>query len=597
MVSAGDNHSCGVRSDGTLACWGANFYGESAPPAGTFTQVAAGSLHSCGVRTGGALACWSYNANGQSSPPSGTFTAVTVGQYHSCGLRTDGTVACWGFNGFGQSPPPAGAFTAIEAGGFRTCGVRSNATIACWDASGPLEAPIGPFTAVDAATDGACGVRPSGSLVCWGLMPPGEPPPGRFKTVSTGDRGSCGERVDGVFQCWGLDAALGEPFGLPGRSAPPGALVVLDAPARVMDTRSPDGHTVDGKFQASGRIPAGATSQLTVAGRADIPLTAATVALNVTVAGAGGDGFLIVFPCGAPVPDASNVNFVDGQTVANAVLAKVGTGGKICLYSSAPVDAIVDITWYFPDLTGFVPLAAPARTMDTRSPGGRTLDGRFQRQGRVAAATVFELVLAGRAGLPLDASAVALNVTVAGAGGVGFLTVFPCGDVVPDVSSLNFVGGQTIPNAVLVKLSLTGTVCLYSSAATDVIVDVTGYFPDPSAFVAMRVPRRLADTRSLDARVTSGSTFELLVAGRSDVPYDASSVALNVTAVGAGGDGYVTVYPCGAPLPDASNLNFVRGQTVPNAVLAKVGTSGKICVYSSATTDVMVDVTGFSSSS
>ena len=67
---------------------------------------------------------------------------------------------------------------------------------------------------------------------------------------------------------------------------------------------------------------------------------------------------------------------------------------------------------------------------------------------------------------------------------------------------------------------------------------------------------------------------------------------LNVTAVSPSSGGYLTVFPCGSSRPLASNLNVV-GEIVPNAVLAKVGTDGKVCLYTSAATDIVADVNGF----
>ncbi len=69
------------------------------PPAGTFIQVSAGYAHTCGLRTDGTLACWGCNDYGQAAPPAGTFSQVSAGGYHTCGLQTDGTLACWGHDG------------------------------------------------------------------------------------------------------------------------------------------------------------------------------------------------------------------------------------------------------------------------------------------------------------------------------------------------------------------------------------------------------------------------------------------------------------------------------------------------------------------
>jgi alpha-tubulin suppressor-like RCC1 family protein len=68
-VSAGAYFACGVRTDGALACWGDNRYGQAAPPTGTFQSVSAGYFFACGVRTDGTLACWGNNDDGEATPP------------------------------------------------------------------------------------------------------------------------------------------------------------------------------------------------------------------------------------------------------------------------------------------------------------------------------------------------------------------------------------------------------------------------------------------------------------------------------------------------------------------------------------------------
>jgi hypothetical protein len=70
-------------------------------------------------------------------------------------------------------------------------------------------------------------------------------------------------------------------------------------------------------------------------------------------------------------------------------------------------------------------------------------------------------------------------------------------------------------------------------------------------------------------------------------------VVLNVTIVDAGGSGYATVYPCDAPRPNASNLNFLAGQTIPSAVIARPSGSGAVCLFTTASVDMLVDVNGY----
>ena len=127
-MSAGGNYSCGVRFDGTVACWGYNASGQSSPPAGSFTLVSAGDDHACGIRIDGTLGCWGYNAWGQASPPVGAFFQVSAGATHTCGVRPDGAVACWGQNGQGQATPPR--VTCADFDGSGTVDVGDLTTIA-----------------------------------------------------------------------------------------------------------------------------------------------------------------------------------------------------------------------------------------------------------------------------------------------------------------------------------------------------------------------------------------------------------------------------------------------------------------------------------
>jgi hypothetical protein len=70
-------------------------------------------------------------------------------------------------------------------------------------------------------------------------------------------------------------------------------------------------------------------------------------------------------------------------------------------------------------------------------------------------------------------------------------------------------------------------------------------------------------------------------------------VVLNVTVADARGPGFITVFPCGSTQPLASNLNYVTGSVLPNAVVSQVGTDGRVCFYSNASTHLIVDVNGF----
>lgn len=110
-------------------------------------------------------------------------------------------------------------------------------------------------------------------------------------------------------------------------------------------------------------------------------------------------------------------------------------------------------------------------------------------------------------------------------------------------------------------------------------------------------PLRVLDTRET-AKPTAGSYNPVVIAGLAGVPSTATAVVLNVTAIDAGGEGYVTVFPWGEALPNTSNVNIKRfGQMVPNLVTVRLGAEGKVGLYSSISANLLVDVFGYYSAS
>ncbi|MGD9705590.1 MAG: esterase-like activity of phytase family protein [Acidimicrobiia bacterium] len=248
----------------------------------------------------------------------------------------------------------------------------------------------------------------------------------------------------------------------------------------------------------------------------------------------------------------------------------------------------------------YVPVV-PARLLDTRA-GMNTIDRRFSGIGMRAAGSVTELQVTGRGGVPTNAGAVVLNVTVTEAQGPGFVTVYPCEEGVPNAANLNYLTGSTIPNAVIAKVGPGGTTCLYTTNATHLVVDVNGFHPAGSSFVSLS-PVRLLDSREgfstfdgvsagIGVRPT-GSVTELQVTGRAGIPADAEAVVLNVAVTEAQAPGFVTVFPCDGGVPNAANLNYLADSTIPNAVVAKIGAGGVVCLFVMEATHLVVDVNGY----
>jgi alpha-tubulin suppressor-like RCC1 family protein len=211
-LTTGGNYGCGLRADGSVLCWGA---APPAMPAGTvkFTSISAGASHACGLRADGTALCWGDNRYGQTTVPAGTtFTTLAAALYYTCGLRTDGTALCWGYNNAGQTIAPAGVrFTALTTGGNYACGVRADGSALCWgsNSSGQTTVPAGAtFTALAAGLAHTCGLRADGGVLCWGsngLDQTTVPEGATFTAISVGAAHSCGVLTDGSALCWGAD--------------------------------------------------------------------------------------------------------------------------------------------------------------------------------------------------------------------------------------------------------------------------------------------------------------------------------------------------------------------------------------------------------
>ena len=374
-------------------------------------------------------------------------------------------------------------------------------------------------------------------------------------------------------------------------------------PARILETR-PGEQTDDGEFEGEGQVAAGRTVELQVAGRADVPDDADAVMLNVTAVFPRAAGFLTVFPCGSDRPLTSNVNYAAGDVVPNAVLAKIGDGGKVCIYTLAATDILADVNGYVPN-GGSLATVEPERLLETR-PGEKTSDGEYQAVGRATAGSLVEVKVTGRAGIPSNADAVMLNVTAILPAAPGFLTVFPCGSKRPLASNVNYFAGDVVPNAVLAKVGTGGKVCIYTLAATDIVADVSGYVPNGGALIPVE-PARFADSREgattvfgpgrTSLRMNPNGYERIVIAGRGVVPRSAEAVIINLTAVNPSAPGFLSVYPCGSNPPTASSVNYSAGAVVANAVLAKIGTQDSICLFSAAAVDIVVDVNGYVPSS
>ncbi len=363
-------------------------------------------------------------------------------------------------------------------------------------------------------------------------------------------------------------------------------------PDRALDTRSGIGCIVEAdRCFVPSKLAAGETVAVAI----DEYLGSSTTALsmNVTVTGPDDGGYLTVWPCDEPRPDASNLNWRPGETRANLVVAKYASDATVCFFTTAATELIVDVTGVY-DFDAGAPASAvaPNRLLDTRLAVG------VPGTSVVPANGVVTLQVAGRAGVPRDVGAVTMNVTAAGPEAGGYVTAWPCDEPQPNASNLNFPPGGAIPNLVTVGVSAAGTVCLFASAPTHLLADVAAWYGGGGTSGLVE----LSPSRSLDTRlgigvpagkVAANGVITLPVRRRNGVAADAQAVVMNVTVTNPEADGFVTVWPCDQAMPVVSNLNFRGGDSVPNLVSVKLSAAGTVCLMSTARTDVLADVAGY----
>ena len=286
-IAAGSGHSCALHQDGTISCWGNNQYGQlgdetddynssSLAPVGVAgitdaTAIAAGYGHSCALRQDGTISCWGNNYWGQLGDRTednslvpvrvvgiADATAINTGTGHSCALHQNGTISCWGNNEKGQlgngtggnSSAPVGVAsitdaTAINTGTGHSCALHQNGTISCWGnnedsqlGDGTLEdssVPVGvagitDATAINTGDEHSCALHEDGTISCWGNNQDGQLGDGTggdslvlpvgvasitdaTAITASGYYGhSCALRKDGTISCWGnnQDGQLGD---------------------------------------------------------------------------------------------------------------------------------------------------------------------------------------------------------------------------------------------------------------------------------------------------------------------------------------------------------------------------------------------------
>lgn len=205
-----------------------------------------------------------------------------------------------------------------------------------------------------------------------------------------------------------------------------------------------------------------------------VPPGASAVALMLTGVGTTAAGFATVDDCSARPgdPTTSNLNLAVGETRSNSVITSMSPDREVCITADAEASYLLDVAGWF--TAGFRPVE-PERLLDTRSRPA-TVDGQTLDLGPVAAGSVIEVPVAGRAGVPRAAVGVAVNLAVADPQQPGYATLFACDGSPPEASNLNYGSGGAVANGAYTGLSTDGSVCIFTDQSGHYLLDVTGWF-------------------------------------------------------------------------------------------------------------------------
>lgn len=376
-------------------------------------------------------------------------------------------------------------------------------------------------------------------------------------------------------------------FNLANIAVPAALTFVPIAPCRVADTRGPAG-----PFGAPS-LPGQTSRDFTIpAGSCNIPAGAQAYSLNVGVVPQGPLGYLTVWPAGQSQPLVSTLNS-DGRTKSNAAIVAAGTNGAVSFFATNTTDLVIDVNGYFvaagtPSSLSFYPVA-PCRVADTRNAnaplGGPFVSGQTSRTFPITSSSC---------GVPATAQAYSLNLTAVPHGPLGYLTAFPSGLPRPIAAALNAPTGTVTANAAILPAGSGGSIDVFASNDSDLVIDINGYFAPPTtgglSFYGYQ-PCRALDTRlpAGTAPFSGGAIINDLVCGASS---SAQVFVVNATVVPSAALGYITLWGPSAVLPLTSTLNASDGAITGNLAIVSTRYNG-INVFASNPTQLIVDFFGF----
>jgi hypothetical protein len=558
-------------------------YTVASPPA----QPAAGGNFSLQVNATTSSCGWTASSNAawitvQTAAGSGTNAArFTVAGNNSSSSRS-GTITVAGqtFTVIQAALTGAGASTAthfsVSAPASASAGVPVQVTVTALDASNHTVTNYTDPVSF-ASTDGSA-YLPGNATLTSGV--------GAF-SASFATTGSQTVTVADLFS----PSIAGTTAGI-AVSSPAGLRFIPVTPCRLFDTR----HAGQGAPFIAGNT----SRSFAIPGACGIPSTAQAYSVNVAVVPHAGLGFLTVWPTGQTQPTVATLNSVDGRVKSNAAIVPAGTGGAISVYATNDTDVILDINGYFvPASTSgalaFYPVT-PCRLVDTRH--GMLLSGPF-----AGGSSRTLPIRSSGCNVPPTAQAYSLNFTTVAPGQVGFLTAYPTGVTQPTVATLNALPPLpltttpvVIANAAIVRAGTNGSIDVFASNATDLVVDINGYFAPPGAgglSLYNLPPCRVLDTRQPTGSLPFSGELDVNVLGAvcGGTP-QAQGYVFNSTVVPPAALGFLTLWPQGTTQPAVATLNALDGAITNNMAIVPT-TNTEVSAFGSNATHLILDIFGY----
>ena len=370
-------------------------------------------------------------------------------------------------------------------------------------------------------------------------------------------------------------------------AAPQALRFVPITPCRINDTRT----------YYLGQLEGGSTRDFTVpGGTCGVPATARAYALNVAAVPAEPLGYLTIWPTGMFRPVASTLNSLDGRVKSNAAIVPAGTQGSISVFASNATDVVLDINGYFVPATDTTALAfypvTPCRIADTRKPtadlGGPSIAGGQSR--------TFPVLSAASCNIPSTAQAYSLNFAAVPQGALGYITAWPTGRSRPVVATLNAPTGAITANAAIVPAGSNGSIDIFASNTTDLVIDINGYFAPASTgglSLYSTTPCRVLDTRKVgNGTALTGGTDVDVAGSACGAPSGNSAYVFSATVVPAAALGYLTLWPQSQTRPVVSTLNAMDAAITSNLAIVP-SANGSISAFSSNPTHLILDISGY----